>query len=120
MGAVTAGDRATWLETYSEDAVLHDPVGGSPLDPDGTGVRGRAALEQFWDLTVAPNDVRFAISSVHPSGQEAAVVASVEITFANDAEVTYDGVFVYAVGEDGRIVSVRSYFDVQAILAALA
>jgi steroid Delta-isomerase len=120
MGAVTAGDRAAWLAAYAEDAVLHDPVGGSPLDPDGSGLRGRAGLEQLWDLTIAPNDVTFTISSVHPSGREAAVVASVAIKFANDTEVAYDGVFVYAVHEDGRIASVRSYFDLQPIMAALA
>ena len=76
MTAVTEGDRAAWLAAYARYAVLHDPVGGSPLDPDGAGLSGRAALEQFWDLTIAPNDVRFAISAVHPAGQEAAVVAS--------------------------------------------
>src|SRR5688572_2545020 len=83
MGAVTAGDRAAWLHAYAEAAVLHDPVGGSPLDPDGAGLKGRAALEQFWDLTVEPNDVSFTIAAVHPSGDEAAVVASVDIAFAN-------------------------------------
>ena len=48
------------------------------------------------------------------------MVASVAIKFANDTEVAYDGVFVYAVDEDGRIASVRSYFDLQPIMAALA
>jgi steroid delta-isomerase len=120
MTAVTEGDRAAWLAAYSDSAVLRDPVGGSPLDPDADGLRGRAALEQFWDLTIAPNDVGFAISAVHPSGREAAVVASVEIGFANGAQVDYDGVFVYAVDDDGRIASVRSYFDLASVLAALA
>jgi steroid delta-isomerase len=120
MAAVTAGDRAGWIAAYAEDAVLHDPVGGSPLDPDGAGLRGRAALEQLWDLTIAPNDVTFTVESVYPSGKEAAVVASVAIKFANDAEVAYDGVFVYAVDEDGCIATVRSYFDLQPIMAALA
>ena len=109
--AVSDGDRAAWLAAYSDSAVLHDPVGGSPLDPGAVGIQGRAGLEQFWDLTIAPNDVRFEISAVHPSGREAAVVASVQIAFANGAQVAYDGVFVYAVDEAGRIEAVRSYFD---------
>jgi steroid Delta-isomerase len=119
MGAVTAGDRAAWLAAYADDAVLHDPVGGSPLDPDGSGLIGRPALEHFWDLTIAPNDVRFTIAAVHPSGREAAVVASVDIAFANGARVAYDGVFVYSADDDGRIATVRSYFDLQGIIAAL-
>lgn len=120
MEAVAAGDRAAWLRAYADDAVLHDPVGGSPLDPTARGLKGRPALEHFWDLTIEPNDVRFTIAAVHPSGDEAAVVASVDIAFANGAQVTYDGVFVYAVDGAGRIASVRSYFDLDGIMAALS
>ena len=120
MAAVTAGDRDAWLACYADDAVLHDPVGGSPLDPDAAGLRGRAALETFWDLTIAPNQVRFDIDAVHPSGHEAAVVASVSLRLSNDAAVDYDGVFVYAVDDSGRITSVRSFFDLERLLAALA
>ena len=120
MGAVTAGDRVAWLRAYADDAVLHDPVGGSPLDPDASGLKGRPALEGFWDLTIEPNDVCFTIAAVHPSGDEAAVVASVDIAFANGARVAYDGVFVYAVDDEGRIARVRSYFDLQQIIAALS
>jgi len=119
MAAVTAGDRASWLAGYAPGAVLHDPVGGSPLDPEGRGLHGRDALERFWDLTIAPHEVAFTVTSVHPSGREAAVVASVHIAFAHGTDVRYDGVFVYAVDGDGRIVSVRSYFDLDPILAAL-
>lgn len=118
MTAATVGDRAAWLAAYSDSAVLYDPVGGSPLDPDGVGLHGRAALEQFWDLTIAPNDVGFAISAVHPSGREAAVVASVTIAFANGAHVAYDGVFVYEVDDNERIATMRSYFDLTSVLVA--
>jgi steroid Delta-isomerase len=120
MSAVGRGDRAAWLACYAEDAVLHDPVGGSPLDPEGLGLRGVAAREQLWDLTIAPNDVRFDVSAVHTGANEAAVVATVTIRFATGREATYDGVFVYRVRDDGRIESVRSYFDLQRVMDALA
>ncbi|WP_196453391.1 nuclear transport factor 2 family protein [Planomonospora sp. ID82291] len=119
MGAVGAGDRDAWLACYAPDAVLHDPVGGSPLDPDGTGLRGTAALERFWDLTVAANEVRFEIAAVHPAGDEAAVVASVSVRFPSGASAGYDGVFVYRAGGDGRIVSLRAYWDLGPVLSAL-
>ncbi|GGK65957.1 ketosteroid isomerase [Planomonospora parontospora subsp. parontospora] len=119
MGAVGAGDRDAWLACYAPEAVLHDPVGGSPLDPDGTGLRGTAALERFWELTVAANEVRFEIAAVHPAGDEAAVVASVSVRFPTGGSAAYDGVFVYRTGGDGRIVSLRAYWDLQAVLSAL-
>ncbi|NRQ33557.1 nuclear transport factor 2 family protein [Nonomuraea sp. NN258] len=118
MDAVSAGDRDAWLACYAPDAVLHDPVGGSPLDPHGTGLRGRAALEGFWELTVAPNDVRFEIAAVHPAGDEVAVVASVSVRFPTGASAGYDGVFVYR-AEGGRITSLRAYWDLAPVLSAL-
>jgi steroid delta-isomerase len=120
MDAVGRGDRDAWLACFASDAVVHDPVGGSPLDPDGRGLHGRAALEGFWDLTVAPGVVVFEIASVHPAGAEAAVVATVTARLGNGAVVTYDGVFVYAVDAAGAIRTLRAYWDVERVLAALA
>jgi steroid delta-isomerase len=120
MAAVTAGDRDAWLSCYADDAVLYDPVGGSPLDPDGAGVRGRAALGHFWEQAVAPHRIRFDVTAVHAAGDEAAVVATVTTRFPHGAVVGHDGVFVYTIGDDERIVSLRGYWDVQRFLSALA
>lgn len=119
MDAVTRGDRDGWLACYHPDAVLHDPVGGSPLDPDGSGLRGRVALERFWDVTVAPHDVSFSVAGVHAAGDEAALIASVAIRFVTGAEACYDGVFVYRVDSAGLVVQVRAYWDLQQVLSAL-
>jgi len=118
MNAVNANDRAAWLACYAPDAVLYDPVGGSPLDPDGNGLRGHAALDRFWQLTVSPSTVRFTIDAVHAAGDEAAV-ASVSTRLPNQATVNYDGVFVYRTDHHGRIISLRGYWDIQHVLAAL-
>lgn len=120
MTAVSAGDRDAWLDCYADDAVLHDPVGGSPLDPDGSGVRGRDALARFWEQAVAANQIRFDVSAVHAAGPEAAVVATATTRFPHGAVVEHDGVFVYTVDDDGRILSLRAYWDVQRFLSSLA
>jgi steroid delta-isomerase len=120
MNAVTTGDRASWLSCYADDAVLHDPVGGSPLDPDGSGLRGRDALDRFWQQAVAPNRIRFDVTAVHAAGSEAAVVATVTTRFPQGVVASYDGVFVYTVDDDERIVSLRAYWDVQRFLSSMA
>jgi steroid Delta-isomerase len=119
MDAVTGGDRDAWLSCYADDAVLHDPVGGSPLDPQGAGLRGREALDRFWRLAVAPNRVRFDVTAVHAAGSEAAVVATVTTHYPNGAVAGYDGVFVYAVDQDHRVTSLRGYWDVRRVLSVL-
>lgn len=67
---------------------------------------------------IAPNEVRFDITAAHPAGDEVAVTAGVTIDRFDGKTVTYDGVFVYAVGPDGLVTSVRSCFDLQAALGA--
>src|SRR5690349_9178499 len=119
MNAVMAGDRDAWLSRYADDAVLHDPVGGSPLDPRGAGVRGRDGLDHFWRHAIAPNQIRFDVTAVHAAGDEAAVVATVTTRFPSGAVVDYDGVFVYTINPDKQVVSLRGYWDVQRVLSAL-
>ncbi len=120
MAAVSSGDRDAWLDGFADDAAVYDPVGGSPFDPDATGLRDRDALTQFWDLTVAPNTVAFDVTRTHAGGDEAAVVATVRVAFPTGAEVAYDGVFVYRVDEQGRIAELRAYWDLDEVVRALA
>jgi steroid delta-isomerase len=120
MDAVGRADRDAWLACFAHDTAVYDPVGGSPLDPDGRGLHGQAALAGFWDLTIAPGAVAFEIAAVHPAGPEAAVVATVTARLANGAVVTYDGVFVYEVDDAGAIRTLRAYWDLESVLAALA
>jgi SnoaL-like domain len=47
------GPRA-WLSLFAPDAVVEDPIGPSPLDPEGVGHRGPAAIAAFYDTVIAP------------------------------------------------------------------
>jgi steroid delta-isomerase len=57
MRAIEAGDKAAWLALFADDAVVEDPIGPSPFSPDGSGQRGRDAIEAFYDSVIGPNDV---------------------------------------------------------------
>ncbi len=52
--AVARHDKAAWLDLFSADAEVHDPVGSRPH-------AGRAALERFYETFIAPNDIRFEV-----------------------------------------------------------
>lgn len=120
MRAVMDGDRDAWLACFAEDAVVHDPVGGSPFDPEGRGLRGHDALRAFWDAGIAPADVTFTIRETHGTEAEAALVGEAHVRLPGGAEARYDGVFAYAVDDGGRITSLRAYWDVGAVLTAFA
>jgi len=48
--------------------VIEDPIGEAITDPDGTGVRGRAAVEEFYDRNIATNDLSITCEETFPSG----------------------------------------------------
>ncbi|MGJ8687694.1 MAG: nuclear transport factor 2 family protein, partial [Spongiibacteraceae bacterium] len=64
------GDKASWLSLFSDDAVVCDPVGESPLDPAGKGHHGKAAIETFWDNVIAAGSMDFNIVASYPAGDE--------------------------------------------------
>ncbi|MFH2005553.1 MAG: hypothetical protein ABI333_03090 [bacterium] len=58
---VAARDKAGWLALFSSDAVIEDPVGTRPHHR-GARVRGKAGDDEFgrfYELFIAPNEVRF-------------------------------------------------------------
>lgn len=116
---VTAGDKDGWLSLFAEDAVLEDPVGESPLDPSGQGHRGKAAIEAFWDTVIAPGSIDFQIVSSHPAGDECANVVHMVNTMPGDIRVVVDMVVVYRANQDGKLVSLRAFWDYEAVMSQL-
>ena len=45
-----AKDKENWLALFTKDALVQDPIGKSPLDPEGNGHKGIAAIENFMML----------------------------------------------------------------------
>ena len=105
--AWAAGDREAWLDTFAEDATQEDPIG------DGVR-RGRDEIGAFWDaamsgyrsLAIEPRDV-----FVVDAGREAAMVWTITGVSGDGSLVTFDGVDVFTFAPDGRIASVRAYWD---------
>ena len=54
---VQAHDREGWLALMADDVVIEDPIGKSITNPDGTGVRGKEAVAEFYDTNIAANQL---------------------------------------------------------------
>ena len=97
--------------------MIEDPVGPSPLDPEGRGHRGVDAIRNFWDTNVAPNTVKLKMEKSYAAGQEVAHVGTIETTMEDGAVVTVEGIFVYKVNGEGQLVSLRAFWDFDKAMA---
>ena len=116
MAAVEAHDREAWLALFADDAVVEDPIGPSAFDPEGDGHRGIEAIAAFYDNVIAVNEsIRFTIHQSILCGDEAANVGIIRITFTGGSAVEVDGVYVYLRSPEGKIASLRAFWEPEAI-----
>ncbi|MCP5057818.1 MAG: nuclear transport factor 2 family protein [bacterium] len=111
MDAVARGDRKAWLDGFADDAIVEDPIGKSILDPDGQGHRGKQAIAAFWDKNIAIGRPIFSLQHSLVSGNECANVGTLMIQFEDGAMSKIFGVFVYRVNDAGKVVSLRTYWE---------
>lgn len=105
-------DRDGWLDLFAEDAVIEDPVGPSMFDESGKGQRGKEAIAAFYDNTISMSEkVAIEIDHSIECGDEVARVGQIFITLPGGQVGQVDCVNIYKVGPDGKLVSLRSFWD---------
>jgi steroid Delta-isomerase len=116
--AVQARDKDAWLAVFADDAIVEDPIGPSHFDPEGKGHRGRDAISAFWDKAIAPTDkIEFNFCDTYQCGNEEANVGHILITAAGH-QVTAEGVFTYKANDEGKLVALRAYWEVDRATAS--
>jgi len=116
MAAVETHDRQAWLALFADDAVVEDPVGPSMFDPDGKGHLGHEAIAAFYDNVIAANEsIAFTITQSFLCGDEVANVGVIRIAFAGGSAVDVDGVYTYRMSPEGKIASIRAFWEPDAI-----
>jgi ketosteroid isomerase-like protein len=112
QAAAGAKDREGWLRLFADDAVVEDPVGASPLCPDGQGHRGPAAIAAFYDNVIGRVDgLRFEIERSYLCGDEVADVGTIHMTLAGGQVTGVRGVFTYRSDGAGRIAALRAFWE---------
>jgi steroid Delta-isomerase len=110
--AVIARDKEAWLDNFADDAIVQDPIGPSHFDPEGKGHRGRDEISAFWDKAIAPTDkLEFNFVDTFQCGNEEANVGNIVITAAGH-QITAEGVFTYKANDEGKLVALRAYWEV--------
>jgi ketosteroid isomerase-like protein len=113
QAAATAKDRAGWLSVFAADAVVQDPIGPSPFDPDGNGHRGPEAIAAFYDRVIAPNDsITFEIEKSYLCGDEVADVGVIRIALPGGKQIAVvRGVYTYRANGAGQLAALRAFWE---------
>jgi ketosteroid isomerase-like protein len=120
MDAVGRKAKDEWVALFAEDGFVQDPVGPSPLDETGDGHHGRDAIGRFWDATIASiEQVEFEIHDSFASGDEVANVATILAHLPGGSVMRTDGVFVYRIGTDGLLRSLRAFWEWDRAMATI-
>jgi steroid delta-isomerase len=117
QAAVTAKDREGWLSLFAADAVVQDPIGPSPLDPEGAGHRGPTAIAAFYDNVIAQSErITFEIERSYLCGDEVADVGVIRTTLPGGRHVAVvRGVYTYRSNGDGKLAALRAFWEFNAV-----
>jgi len=107
-----AKDKKNWLALFDENAIVQDPIGKSPLDPEGHGHKGIAAIERFYDTVIANGDIEFNILESIPCAEECANFAEI-INIVGGVKIETKMIVIYRVNSSDKIVSLRAFWDYQ-------
>jgi steroid Delta-isomerase len=113
QAAVKVKDRGGWLSLFAADAVVQDPIGQSPFDPDGKGHHGPEAIAAFYDTVIAPNDlITFEIKNSYLCGNEVADVGIIRTVLPGGEHVAVvHGVYTYRCNDAGQLVALRAFWE---------
>ena len=106
------GNKEAWLALYTEDAVVCDPVGISPMDPSGEGHHGKQAIAAFWDAVIGKANLEITVNKRWTSGEYCCCVAQVAKNAVDDGNFTEcDMLATYHVNEEGLITSMKAHWS---------
>ena len=99
--------------TFAEDGTTYDPVGSE-------GVTGRDAIREFFS-SIYKNFKSVALTedAIFVAGTGAAVKWTGKGTSANGKNVNFEGIDVFEIDTDGKIRTVRAYWNPAEMIAQL-
>ena len=107
-----AKDKKNWLALFDDDAIVQDPIGVSPLDPDGEGHKGIDAIEKFYDTVIAHGNIEFNILESIPCANECANYAQI-VNVVGDVKIETKMIVIYCINSSNKIQSLRAFWDYQ-------
>jgi ketosteroid isomerase-like protein len=118
--AVIRQDKDAWLANFADEGWIEDPVGPSMFDEDGKGHHGADGRAAFYDLTIATvARFVFEINDSFACANECVNVGVIHTTLSNGYRARCEGVFHYTVNDDGQLVSLRAFWELDRMMATV-
>ena len=111
---VARHDRQGWLDLFSSNGEVEDPVGGGPNRKGRDLRRGKDGLGRFYDVFIGPNRIELDVHRDIAAGDELVRDVSIHTTFGSGAVlVVHCYVLFRIVEENGRLrmESLRADWD---------
>ncbi|EPQ78620.1 hypothetical protein MMMB2_3282 [Mycobacterium marinum MB2] len=99
----------------ADDIVIEDPIGKSVTNPDGTGVRGKDGVANFYDTNIAANQLSITCEETFPSSSPNEIAHILVLRSKFDGGFTSEvrGVFTYRVNDEGLMTNMRGYWNLE-------
>ena len=107
-------DREGWLNLFSLNAIVQDPVGAGPNRKDKDMRKGKDALGRFYDIFIGPNTIKFDVHQDIVVGDEMVREVSIHTTLPNGAITIVHCYLIYKIIEENgqlKIESLRAHWD---------
>ena len=113
FAATRAMDVEAWIKTFAEDATSYEPVGSLPI-------QGHAGLREFHQAIVSLVE-KFGLTEDHVfiAGNGAAVKWTGRCLGQNGLEVTFEGIDVFEINDQGTIQKLWAYWDPTGLMTTL-
>ena len=111
--AINGMNAEAFAACFAEDSELYDPANASPF-------RGRdGAIAFFSQFEPLLKSIHIAAGEIHFAGNQAAFTWRLEATSKTGSSASAEGIDAIVFNENGKIVTVRAYWDAGALVAAL-
>ncbi|GBF83326.1 ketosteroid isomerase [Aphanothece sacrum FPU3] len=102
-----------WLATLADNAVIYDPVGKPPLNPEKDSIKLFTILTTFYAKFEIVKESLFVVNN------EAAVKWKMTVISKNGREATAEGITTFELNEADKITQVKAYWDENKLKAQL-
>ena len=113
FASIGSRDVQRYVNNFAPDGVLEDPVGTPPI-------QGTQAIAAYFGAIIAPfSNIKPYVQEIVVSGQEAAVNWKLKLTTTSGKVIFIDGMGTFKFNQDGKLQSVREFWDLAAFLSQL-